>query len=84
LPVIAQEGSVTSPLIREAGVVLIPSHEASDFGGALTRVLGDPEYRSSLAERSRNAQELYFSWSAIAAKYATVMRGGMRGQPPAK
>jgi len=36
--------------------------------------LSDAAYRASLAERSRRAQEKYFSWSAIAAKYAEAMR----------
>jgi len=37
-------------------------------------VLSDTEYRSLLAERSRHAQEKYFSWRAIATKYAETLR----------
>lgn len=74
LPVIAQEGSETAPPITDAGVVLVPATATSEFGPALLRVLSDPTYRASLAQRSRNAQTLYFSWSVIAGQYANALR----------
>ena len=74
LPVIACQGWETAPPITEAGVVLVPQERREEFGPALARVLSDAAYRASLAERSRRAQEKYFSWSAIAAKYAEAMR----------
>lgn len=84
LPVIAEEGSETAPPITEAGVVLVPAKATSEFGPALVRVLTDNAYRASLAERSRNAQERYFSWSAIAAQYAKALREStFDSQPPA-
>ncbi len=73
LPVIAREGAQTAPPITDAGVVLL-SPDANDFGPALARVLTDRAYNAMLSERSRNAQKLYFSWSAIAAKYAEALR----------
>jgi glycosyltransferase involved in cell wall biosynthesis len=73
LPVIAQEGSETAPPITDAGVVLVPATAPSEFGSALLRVLSDQAYRASLAERSRNAQQRYFSWSVIAAQYAKAL-----------
>lgn len=73
LPVIAREGWQTGPPITDAGVVLLPP-DANDFGPALTRVLTDQVYNAILSERSRNAQKLYFSWNAIAAKYAEALR----------
>ena len=73
LPVIAQEGSETAPPITEAGVVLVPATAPSEFGPALLRVLSDQAYRASLAERSRNAQQQYLSWSVIAAQYAKAL-----------
>ena len=73
LPVIAQEGSETAPPITEAGLVLVPATAPSEFGPALLRVLSDQAYRASLAERSRNAQQRYFSWSVIAAQYAKAL-----------
>jgi len=54
-------------------VVLIDPGE--QFGPALARVLGDPIYRESLAERSRKAQQSYFSWQAIAQQYVCALQG---------
>jgi len=76
LPVVAAKGWETSAPITEAGVVLIEPGE--QFGPALARVLGDPIYRASLAERSRNAQRSHFSWQVIAAQYADALRAHER------
>jgi glycosyltransferase involved in cell wall biosynthesis len=78
LPVIAEEGWELAPPITEAGVVLVPEELVQvlpeEFGAALARVLTDPSYRASLAERSRNAESRYFSWSVIAGQYAQALR----------
>jgi glycosyltransferase involved in cell wall biosynthesis len=74
LPVIAKEGSELAPPITEAGVVLVPEWAPEAFGAALVRVLSDPSYRASLAERSRDAQSRYFSWRVIASQYAQALR----------
>src|ERR1700736_1922640 len=76
LPVIAAEGSEVGPPITEAGVVLVPEEESvpEGFGVALGRVLTDPSYRASLAQRSCEAQSRYFSWSVIARQYAQALR----------
>ena len=75
LPVIAAEGSETTPPITEAGVDLVPEELVPDgFGAALVRILTDQAYRASLAERSRNAQSRYFSWSVIARQYTQALR----------
>ena len=73
LPVVAAEGWETSAPITEAGVVL--TRPGEQFGPTLMRVLCDPPYRAWLAERSRKAQQSYFSWQAIAQRYATALRG---------
>jgi glycosyltransferase involved in cell wall biosynthesis len=74
LPIIAEEGSELAPPMREAGVVLVPEELVPEgFGAALVRVLTDPSYRASLAERSRDAQSRYFSWSVIARQYAQAL-----------
>lgn len=73
LPVIASENQETGGPITEAGVVLLPAGARKEYGPALARVLSDAGYRSELAARSRKAQELYFSWPAIAARYAAVL-----------
>jgi glycosyltransferase involved in cell wall biosynthesis len=75
LPVIAEEGSELAPPITEAGVVLVPEELVpEEFGAALVRVLSDSSYRASLAQRSRDAQSRYFSWSVIARQYAQALR----------
>jgi glycosyltransferase involved in cell wall biosynthesis len=75
LPVIAEAGSELAPPITEAGVVLVPEELVpEEFGPALVRVLTDPSYRASLAQRSRDAQSRYFSWSVIAREYAQALR----------
>jgi glycosyltransferase involved in cell wall biosynthesis len=74
LPVIAQNGLEVAPQITEAGVVLVPEHSTHEFGSALVRVLTDDSYRASLAQRSRDAQSRYFSWSVIARQYAQALR----------
>ena len=81
LPVIAEAGWELAAPITEAGVVLVPEELVPEgFGAALARVLSDSSYRASLAERSRNAQSKYFSWSVIARQYAQAMR--RVGAPP--
>jgi len=75
LPVIAEAGWELAAPITEAGVVLVSAELVPQgFGAALARVLSDSSYRASLAERSRNAQSQYFSWSVIARQYAQAMR----------
>jgi glycosyltransferase involved in cell wall biosynthesis len=75
LPVIAEEGSEFAPPMNEAGVVLVPEELVPEgFGTALARVLTDQTYRASLAQRSRDAQKRYFSWSVIAGQCAQALR----------
>jgi glycosyltransferase involved in cell wall biosynthesis len=74
LPVIAERGAETSGPIEEAGVVLGSADKPGAFGEALLRVLTNAEYRAQLAERSRLTQEKYFSWQAIAARYAEELK----------
>lgn len=73
LPIIAYAGRETAPPITEAGVILIPEGQEVELGPALTRVLGDTNYRASLASRSRAAHELYFSWNQIARDYLKAL-----------
>jgi glycosyltransferase involved in cell wall biosynthesis len=73
LPVVAAKGLETTAPITEAGLVLVEPGE--QFGPALMHVLGDPDYRASLSERSRRAQQHYFSWQAIAQQYVSALSG---------
>jgi glycosyltransferase involved in cell wall biosynthesis len=74
LPVVAFEGSETGPPITEAGLALYSPQRKGDLGDTLLRVLEDEHYRASLAQRSWMAQQQYFSWRSIAARYAGFMR----------
>ncbi len=75
LPVVAFEGPETAAPITEAGLALFSPLRKGDLGDVLVRVLEDEHYRASLAQRSWLAQRQYFSWQAIAARYAEFMRG---------
>jgi glycosyltransferase involved in cell wall biosynthesis len=75
LPVVAMEGPETAPPITEAGVALLSAHAShKETGEALARILTDSDYRDSLAVRSHQAQGKFFSWQAIAARYAEALR----------
>jgi glycosyltransferase involved in cell wall biosynthesis len=74
LPVIAERGVETSGPIEEAGVVLVSGEKPGEFGDALVQVLTNRDYRAKLAERSRLAQDKYFSWQAIAARYVEELQ----------
>jgi glycosyltransferase involved in cell wall biosynthesis len=74
LPVVAFEGPETAAPITEAGLALFSPQRKGDLGDVLLRVLEDEPYRASLAQRSLLAHRQYFSWSAIAARYAEFMR----------
>jgi len=74
LPVIAFEGPETAAPITEAGLALFSPQKKGDLKDVLLRVLEDEHYRASLAQRSWLAQRQYFSWHAIAARYAEFLR----------
>jgi glycosyltransferase involved in cell wall biosynthesis len=74
LPVIAFEGPETAAPITEAGLALFSPQKRGDLRDVLLRVLEDEHYRASLAQRSWLAQRQYFSWHAIAARYAELLR----------
>ena len=74
LPVIAAEGPETSSLIKDAGVAFYLPQKKGNLGEVLLHVLEDEHYRASLAQRSWIAQQRYFSWNVIAARYAEFLR----------
>jgi glycosyltransferase involved in cell wall biosynthesis len=78
LPMIALQGRETAPPITDAGVVLVPEgpDEAtqSQLGEAIVRIVSDNNLRARLAQSSRSAQDKYFSWSAIAERYADFLQ----------
>jgi glycosyltransferase involved in cell wall biosynthesis len=79
LPVIALQGKETASPITEAGVVLLPEDLDGEslraqLGAALVRVLSENKLRLELVQRSQAAQEKYFSWQAIAARYGEFLQ----------
>ena len=80
LPVIALEGPDSAAPITDAGVVLLPaSLEPSvlqqKLADSLAEILTDLRLRSSLIQKNRRAHEAFFSWPAIAARYAEFLLG---------
>jgi glycosyltransferase involved in cell wall biosynthesis len=73
LPVICYAGPETAWPVTEAGIVAVPLGDREALAGALETVLEDAAFRNSLAERSRHAQEKYFSWSAITERFASTL-----------
>jgi glycosyltransferase involved in cell wall biosynthesis len=73
LPVICFAGAETAAPITEAGLALYTPEKAGDLTRVLFNVLSDARLREELAGRSRMAFERYFSWKAIAARYAEVL-----------
>ncbi len=82
LPVIASEGPETSSLIRDAGVAFYSPQKRNDLGEVLLHVLQDEHYRASLAQRSWIAQQRFFSWTVIAARYEEFLEKKGKVQPP--
>ena len=79
LPVIALEGRESAPPITDAGVVLLPSGlEPSvlhrKLADALLETLSDRAFRSGLVQRSQHAHDAFFSWPAIASRYAEFLK----------
>jgi glycosyltransferase involved in cell wall biosynthesis len=73
LPVVCYAGPETGWPVTEAGILAVPLGDREALSVALKRVLVDDKLRSSLAERSSRAQEQYFSWRVIAARYADAL-----------
>lgn len=73
-PVIAYKGPDTAPPITAAGVVLVDRENTAELGDALLRMATDRDFRETLSERSAKAQELFFSWDALAGRYIEAMK----------
>ena len=82
LPIVCYAGPETAWPITEAGILSAPFGDREALSAALERVLSDEVLRGSLAERSRHAHEKYFSWTAIAGRFVSALRG--EGEPPSR
>jgi glycosyltransferase involved in cell wall biosynthesis len=78
LPIVCYSGPETDWPITEAGILAVPSGDRQALAGALENVLSDAALRSALAERSRNAQQKYFSWQAICGLFLEFLKRGAR------
>jgi glycosyltransferase involved in cell wall biosynthesis len=79
LPVVCYSGPDTDWPVTEAGILGVPMGDRQALAAALENVLSDTSLRSTLARRSREAHEEYFSWAAITARFAAEI-----GKPPAE
>jgi glycosyltransferase involved in cell wall biosynthesis len=75
LPIVGFESADTAWPLTEAGLLLVSEGDREALSDALTKVLSDPELRQSLQQHSRRAQQQYFSWPAIARRFAAVLNG---------
>ena len=78
VPVIGLQGHETAPPVTGAGVVLLPERLESpalqsQIAEALVKVLSNHALRSDLIQRSHEAHEQFFSWPAIASRYAEFL-----------
>lgn len=79
LPIVCYAGPETGWPVTEAGILSAPLGDRQALSAALESVLTHVTLRESLAERSRRAQKQYFSWHAIAARYAHSVGGAGEG-----
>ena len=73
LPLVCYAGHDTGWPITEAGIIPVPVGDREALAAALERVLVDGTLWASLADRSRRAYDQFFSWRAIAARYADTL-----------
>jgi glycosyltransferase involved in cell wall biosynthesis len=73
LPIVCYSGPDTDWPITDAGILSIPLGDRQALAEGLERVLSDAPLRNTLSQRSRNAQEKYFSWATITASFAAAI-----------
>jgi len=74
LPVVGYGQPGDDPAIDSAGVRLAPWHQPEALAAELVKVLIDQAIWRELHERSLRAQADYFSWDAVAARFATALQ----------
>jgi glycosyltransferase involved in cell wall biosynthesis len=75
LPIVGYESVDTAWPLTEAGLVLVPEGNSDALSKGLLSVLSDAALRQSLRARSRQAQQHYFSWTAIARRVGAAVGG---------
>jgi glycosyltransferase involved in cell wall biosynthesis len=74
VPMVAFAGAQTSWPVTDAGVLLASPGNPAELHEALVRVLSDPELRASLCQQNALAYSQHFSWPAIAARFAALLK----------
>ncbi len=74
VPIVAFTGAETSWPITDAGVLLAAPGNPAELHEALVRVLSDRELRASLRRQSALVYRQHFSWPAIAARFAALLK----------
>jgi glycosyltransferase involved in cell wall biosynthesis len=74
VPMIAYAGKQTTWPVTDAGVLLVSPGNRAELHDALVRVLSDPELRARLRRRNDQVYREHFSWPAIAARFAALLK----------
>jgi len=76
LPIVCYSGPETDWPVTEAGILAVPAGDRQALAGALGNVLSDEVLRADLSNRSRSAQQKYFSWQAITEQFRESLARG--------
>jgi len=74
VPMVAFAGAESTWPITDAGVLLVSPGNSAELHEALVRVLSDPELHTGLRQQSALAYRQHFSWPAIAARFAALLK----------
>lgn len=74
VPMVAYVGSETSWPFQDAGVILVSPKDPEELNDALVLLLSDYEFRAGLALANYMTYNEHFSWSAIATRFAALLK----------
>jgi glycosyltransferase involved in cell wall biosynthesis len=74
LPVVGYGHSGSNPAIDAAGVRLVPWRNSAMLSDGLAQVLTDEKLWQDMHEKSLRAQAEYFSWDAVAGRFASMLQ----------
>lgn len=73
VPIVGYAGRATAPPVTAAGVLCAAEQDREALAQALGRVLSEPAVWHDLYRLNMEAYERYFSWEAIAERYASAL-----------
>ena len=82
LPVVSTATGAIPVLVGHEAGVLVPAGNTEAFEDALTRVLGDPDLRTRLADGARRARERLPSWADAVRQMSEALAGPLRATRP--